>query len=164
MTRRQINFEELQQLYVLTGRGIWHLQYLESAINMLITLKKDIKYPSSVSLEEANRIHSKNKANTLGVSLKIVEEENLVSDELLGMLKDFKEERNWLVHRSLDQNGEDLYLDELRYILIKRIESFSANAIKLRKLVSDEVIDFNVSKGVSKDWINQYAEQQSNSL
>ncbi|MBK1695403.1 hypothetical protein CKO09_11740 [Chromatium weissei] len=77
MIRHQINFEELQQLYVLTGRGIWHLQYLESAINILITLKKDIKHLSSVSLEEANIIHSKNKANTLGASLKIVEKKIL---------------------------------------------------------------------------------------
>ncbi|MBK1695404.1 hypothetical protein CKO09_11745 [Chromatium weissei] len=87
-----------------------------------------------------------------------------MSDDLLGKLKEFNEERNWLVHRSLDQDGEDLYLDELRYILIKRIESFSANAIKLQKLVSEEVVEFTVSKGVDRDWINQRAEQQINSL
>lgn len=164
MTRRQINDDELNILYALIGKGIWHLQNLEDALHTYITIKRDIKVRGSIPLEKAMELLEKNRGKVLGASIKDAKEEQIFSPLLQERLEKFKEERNWLVHRSVHQNGDDLYVDELRYALMERIEAFSDEAIELQKLISKESEDFFVSQGVSKKWIEQQAAQEIKAL
>ena len=65
------------------------------------------------------------------------------------MLETFKVERDWLVHRSMDENGDDLYLNSDRSKLLRRLSKFSEDARRLQGLIAQELEDFVVSKGVS---------------
>jgi hypothetical protein len=164
MARRQINDDELNNLYALIGKGIWHLQYLEDALHTYITIKRDIKIRGSIKLEKAAELLAKNRMNVLNKSIKEAKEAQVISLSLQERLENFKEERNWLVHRSVHQNGDDLYVDELRYALMERLEAFSCEAIVLQKLIDKELEDFCVSWDISKEWIDQQSEQEIKTL
>lgn len=73
------------------------------------------------------------------------------------MLEAFKTERDWLVHRSLYENGDDLYLNSDRHMLLERLNKFSEDVKRLQRLIAEELEDFVVSKGVSRKWIHQQA-------
>ena len=157
MNRCQINNEELTTLFYLIGKGIWHLQNLEDALQTYITIKVEIKEVGVMNAEQAEDLLKKHRANTLGTLLKIAKNNNVLSEESVKRLEVFKEERDWLVHRSVHQNGKDLYLNNKRYELMERIERFSEEALALQKAVAQEFEDFSVSKGVSRKWIHDKA-------
>lgn len=164
MTRRQISAEELHLLYALIGKAIWHLQHVEDALSTCITVKRDIKIRGAKPAAEAESILARHRSNTLGTSLRMAREASVLSRPLQERLEKFKEERDWLVHRSLHQNGEDLYEDERRYPLLDRIEAFSGEALMLQRLVAAELEEFVVSQGVNRQWIESYVAQQRKKL
>lgn len=157
--RRQINDSELDVLFSLIGQSIWYLQNVEDALNTCITIKGEIKKIGTISEEEAENILTKHRRNTLGTSLRIAKEKNILSKNLLAVLYEFREERDWLVHRSVHQNGDDLYQDSKRYALILRIRKFTDDALVLQNLISKELEDFVVAQGVSKEWIYNHANE-----
>jgi hypothetical protein len=155
--RRQITEDELQILFYLIGSGIWYLQHVEDALSTYITVKAEIKEAGSVSAETAEKLLSKHRRSTLGTSIRIEKERQVLNQELLTMLEAFKVERDWLVHRSLHENGDDLYLDDDRPRLFHRLTQFSEDAKILQKLIAKDLEDFVVSKGVSRTSIHQRA-------
>lgn len=164
MNRRLIDEEELQALYASIGRGIWHLQNLEDALHTCITVKRDIRVRGTVSFEKAEAILLKHRSNALGKSLQIAREAQVLSPSLDERLKAFKEERDWLVHRSVYQNRQDLYLEDKRLELILRIQKFSEEALVLQKLIAKKLEEFVVAQGVSRKEITQVAEKNMRKL
>ena len=98
--------------------------------------------------------------DSIGTALRIARKAQILSPSLLDRLDKFKEERNWLVHRSLYRNGDDLYNDQKRYQVLNRLEAFSKEASCLRRLISDELIEFVERQGVSREWIENHAAHQ----
>jgi len=162
--RRQINAEELNILYASIGESIWHIQNLEDALHTCITIKRDIKKRGAMHSEQAEAILLKHRKNTLGNSLRISREAQVLSVELQNRLDKFKDERDWLVHRSVYQHREDLYEDKKRYTLMARIKMLSGEARALQKLVARELEDFVVAQGVSREWIENQAKQAISEL
>lgn len=158
--RRPITETELQELFRKIGKGIWYLQYVEDFLSHLITIKLDIKELGGLPMEKAEKALLKYRHNTLGKSLRIVTENKLLTDNLLRRLENFNKERNWLIHRSLYQHGDDLYLDELRYELMKRIEAFSKEALLLQKMILSELEEYSISHSINKDSIEREARKQ----
>lgn len=155
--RRPINEDELQVFFKLIGAGIWYLQHVENALNVCITVKGEIKEIGSVNAETGEGFLAKHQRNTFGTSLRIAKEMNILSVELMEQLESFKKERDWLVHKSMNQNADDLYLNSDRNLLLNRLNNFSENAQKLQNLIGKELEDFVVSKGVSREWIHKRA-------
>ncbi|MEI6030983.1 MAG: hypothetical protein WCQ20_07440 [Synechococcaceae cyanobacterium ELA739] len=153
--RQQINADELQVFFGLIGSGIWYLQHVEDALSTYITVKAEIKKRGGTSADNAKFLLSKHRRNTLGSSIRFAEDRHVLNPELLTMVKAFKLERDWLVHRSLHENGDDLYLDSDRYKLLERLAKFSEDAKRLQRVIAEELEDFVVSKGVSREWIHQ---------
>jgi hypothetical protein len=164
MGRRQINAEELNVLFTLIGEGIWHLQYLEDALHTYITVKRDVKVRGSMPPEQAEAILKKHRARTLGVSSRISREAQILSPSLQEMLDNFKEERDWLVHRCVHQHREDLYINDKRNELIRRIKRFSEEAKKIQKLIAKELEDYVVAQDVSRELINRTGYENINKL
>lgn len=160
--RRSINEDELRVFFALIGQGIWYLQHVESALATCIAVKGEIKEIGSVSQIDGNKILAKHRRNTLGTSIRIAKERGILSDELMRALGVFKEERDWLVHKSMNENGDDLYLGGARHALLTRFEEFSDHARHLQKLIAKELEDYVVSKGISRDWIHRRAMQDIN--
>jgi hypothetical protein len=153
--RRQINAEELLVFFKLIGSGIWYLQHVEDALSTYITVKAEIKDRGVTSAENAKFLLSKHRRNTLGTSIRFAKDRQVLDPELLTMLEAFKIERDWLVHRSLHENGDDLYLNSERRKLLERLNKFSEDAKRLQRLIAEELEEFVVSKGVSREWIHQ---------
>lgn len=164
MTRRQINPEELNVLYELIGKAIWHLQHVEDALATYITVKRDIKTRGGKPATEAESILAKHRTSTLGTALRASREAEVLSQSLQERLEKFKNERDWLVHRSLHQNGKDLYEDEKRYPLMQRVDEFSKEALALQRAIAAELEEFVVSQGADRQWIEAYAQQQLRNL
>jgi hypothetical protein len=152
-----MNGNELPVFFSLVGQGIWYLQHVEHALNTFLTVKGDIKEIRSVSEEEGEKILSKHRRNTLGTSMRIAKEKGVLSKELMSALNVFKEERDWLVHRSMNENGDDLYLNKDRQALFERLEEFAEQAKGLQKMIAKELEDYVVGKGVSREWIQRCA-------
>lgn len=153
--RRQINEEELQVFFKLIGSGIWYLQHVEDALSTYITVKAEIRERGSTSADNAKQLLSRHRRNTLGTSVRFARDRQVLDPELLTMLEAFKIERDWLVRRSLHENGDDLYLNSDRRRLLERLIKFSEDAKRLQRLIAEELEDFVVSKGVSREWIHQ---------
>lgn len=147
--RRQLNPDELDALYREIGKGIWHLQYVEDALCTLITLKVEVKTPGQVPHEEAQRLLAKHRRNTLGTSLRIAKESNIVTSSLEAQLAHFKEERDWVVHRSLNSHSELLYTDEGRAEMFERLEKFFSEATALQHAIVNELASYAESHGIS---------------
>lgn len=156
-SRRPINEDELQFFFMMIGSGIWYLQHVENALNTCITIKGEIKEIGGVDAEAGEAILAKHRRNTLGTSIRIAAELKVLSAELMLVLEEFKKERDWLVHRSMNQNADDLYLDSDRDALMNRLLKFSEDAKQLQKLIGKELEDFVVGKGVSREWIHKKA-------
>lgn len=145
---RQVNSEELERLYRLLGRGVWHLQYVEDALNTLITIKHDVKTPGRIPEAEARALLAKRRRNTLGTSLRLVKAECLLVPELLDALSRFKEERDWLVHRSQNTHGDLVYTDEGRIATFTRLDAFTEEARRLQNAVLEEMDRFLRAAGL----------------
>lgn len=114
---------ELRQFYSKVGECIWHLQHVENALATCLALKLDLKDSQSVNREDADRHLAKHLRNTLGTSIRIASEKQVLGKELMAALAELKEERDWLVHRSMNENGDDLYSSNARSNLLDRLES-----------------------------------------
>lgn len=155
--RRGMSEDELSLFFSLIGQGIWYLQHVENALNTFLTVKGDIKEIRSVSKDEGEKMLSKHRRNTLGTSMRIAKEKNVLGEELMSALNTFKEERDWLVHRSMNGNGDDLYLNKDRQALFERLDEFVEQARGLQKMIAKELEDYVVGKGVSREWIRRRA-------
>ena len=147
--RRQINPEELEALYHDIGKGIWHLQYVEDALSTLLALKVDVKTPGQVNHAEAVKLLAKHRRNTLGTSLRIAKENSALAADLQARLTQFKDERDWLVHRSQNTHGELLYTEVGRAETFNRVASFVSEAQALQQAIINEVASFAQSHGVN---------------
>ncbi|MGD0199960.1 MAG: hypothetical protein ABSD27_04330 [Bryobacteraceae bacterium] len=148
----------MNALYVLTGKGIWLLQHVEDALSTCITVKTGIKARGAMPEAQAEAVLAKHRSHTLGTSLRIAREGQVLSPSLQDRLEKFKEDRDWLVHRSLQEDGDDLYyIDERRHVILNRLAAFSEEAVILQRLIVAELKEFAVAQGVSRERIENYA-------
>lgn len=150
---------ELNKMYWLTGQAIWYLQQVEMGLSISITLKGEIQKRGSVPKDKADAILSKHHANTLGTSINTAKKKNIYDQLFFDRLSRFKEERDWLVHRSVRLNGEDLFVNESRDKLFRRIESFTKEAIALNGEILADLVKFSTRQGVQVGWLEAYAKE-----
>ena len=155
-----MNPSELDELYRGVGRCIWHLQYLEDVLHTLLVLKIDIREPGRVSEKEANAALAKYRRASLGTALGIAEKHGALPAGLLAKLRILKEERDWLVHRSMHQQGDTLYTDEGRTSVFSRLAKFMEESVSLKGLALEEVASFTATHGVSSVRVEAIAQQK----
>ena len=146
--RRQITSDELEHLYMSIGKGVWHLQYVEDALQTLITMKHEIRSPDRIKEQEARDILAKHRRNTFGTSLKIVGNHSLVPQPLFDQLNAFKEERDWLIHRSQNSHGDRLYTDAGRAETFARLAAFIDEASILQAALLHDIDTFLAAAGL----------------
>ena len=147
--RRQISPEELDSLYRSIGKCVWHLQYVEDALQTLLTMKVEIKFPGAVTEVEAKALLAKHRRATLGTSLRTAQKHDALRTDVMSRLSQLKEERDWLVHRSVNQDGDGLYTTEGRSAILQRLDAFVDEAISLQRALMLEVAAFVESHGLS---------------
>lgn len=158
--RRQITEEELAALYHDMGACIWHIQYLEDVLHNLLTMKVEIKEPGKVEKSVAMALLAKHRRATLGTAIRTAENFRALPQELVAQLRSLKEERDWLVHRSMHQDGDGLYTSDGRDAVFCRLALLQQKTIRIKSQLVSEVEAFCASHGISSKESNDLAEKQ----
>ena len=162
--RRQIGHEELSYLYTQIGRAIWHLQYVENSLVPLIVIKGIAKELNSI--EEKVALNHEKKLNklTLGRLIGKASDLKVIDSSFENRLREFNNERKWIVHNSLFESGDHLYTDQGRNIVFLRIENFIDEAIHLHNFIGELIVEYSVNKGMTRKSINEIAENHISKL
>lgn len=152
---KQASQEELS-LYCYVGESVSAVQHLEDALSHYIVIKKTKPWQRS----EADRLLEKHRSYTLGQAIKIAEKDSLYPESLQHELKYFLEERNWLIHKSIAQSRDKWDMNASREELIRRIKTITTKALKIQRMIENDLIIFCESNGVDmtrvRDKINKY--------
>ncbi|HVY52945.1 MAG TPA: hypothetical protein VHA13_00310 [Gammaproteobacteria bacterium] len=141
--RKKYASQNIINLYCLIGEAVCTVQLLEDALSTSITLKKEVKKPGTIPLEVANQLREKYRSYTLGNVINLIRNENLFSESLQESLKNFVLERNWLIHKSIQNENEALSESNKQ-----RIKSTSDMARALLESVETDLIQYSSSVGV----------------
>jgi hypothetical protein len=158
--RRQLTAHELDALYLSVGRSIWHIQYLEDVLHTYLTLKIEIREPGRVTAEEARELLAKHRRASLGTALGVAAKHEALKAELLTELRSLKDERDWLVHRSMHQDGDSLYTDEGRNAVFARLDALMEKTIRLKSQVLAATEAFCAGHGISSEQAEKLAREQ----
>lgn len=158
--RRQLTSDELDSLYNSVGRCIWHIQYPEDVLHTLLTMKVEIRERGRVTAEEAYELLAKHRRASLGTALGTAEKHGSLQPELLADLRKLKDERDWLVHRSMNQDGDSLYTDDGRNAVFSRLEALMQKTLHLKSKVMAETEAFCTGHGISSEQAEKLAQKQ----
>lgn len=143
-SQNEINF------YCLIGEAVYMVQILEDALSTSITLKREVKIPGAIPLEEASKRREKYRSYTLGRALQITREEKILPIPLQEALNNFVSERNWLIHKSIQNENEILSESNKR-----RIKSTCEMARVLLASVETDLMQYSSSVGVDMSGVRR---------
>jgi hypothetical protein len=161
--RRQVNAEELQDFYRRIGGAVWHLQYLEDILVNFLALKivhEQRCAGQTVGMPEAEALLTDKRRLTLGPLIESCVARKIIPRNLVARFETFKTERHWLVHRSMIENGDDLYLASTRDAVFTRIAAIQEEARSLGRVVFGDLQAWITAHGVSMEWVNRTAEHE----
>jgi len=134
--RRQISADELADLFHQAGKCLWHLLYLEHALQHLLVLKVDLAQGTGRTQQQVEEFLEKRRGATLGNAIRDAEKNEVLPSSLLKTLRNLKGERDWLIHKALNQHGDALYTSEGRDLVFSRLKKLAQDAIDLQLSVA----------------------------
>jgi hypothetical protein len=144
---KHANQDEIK-LYCLVGEALCMVQPIEDALSHSITLKKDVKKPYSMPLKKANELLEGYRFKTLGQAIKLAKKEGIYPESLVQNLEFFLSERNWLVHKCMHQNRDDMNSETSKQKLLYKIKNITEKAQTLLQCIEEELIDFSSLNGL----------------
>ena len=130
-------------LYCFLGEALLKTQMVEQALSYSITLKMN---PTETK-ERADEFLKQNQSYTLGHAIKIGIKEKLYDSLLQDELNAFLQQRNWLVHKVICGNEEDLNAGTINEEWFHKIKDISDKAESIQRVIEYDLIDFCSSKG-----------------
>lgn len=130
-------------LYCFLGEALLKTQVVEQALSHSITLKMN----PDATKERADEFLKQAQSYTLGKAIKIAIEEKLYNLSLQDELNAFLQQRNWLVHKVICGNEEDLNAGNIKEELFHKIKSISDKAESIHRVIEYDLIEFCSSKG-----------------
>ena len=137
----QANNNEIN-LYCFVGEAVLKTQMVEQALSYSITLKMN---PTEIK-ERADEFLKQNQSYTLGKAIKIAIKEELYNLSLQDELNAFLQQRNWLVHKVISGNEEDLNAGNIKEELLDKIKAISDKAESIQRAIEYDLIDLCSSK------------------
>ncbi|MFC7774000.1 hypothetical protein [Flavobacterium sp. GCM10027622] len=141
-TKIPANQDEIN-LYCFLGEALLKTQMVEQALSHSITIKMN---PAETK-EKADEFLKQNQSYTLGQAIKIAIKQKLYNSSLQDELNAFLQQRNWLVHKVICGNEEDLNAGNIKEELFNKIKSVSDKAESIQRTIEYDLIDFCSSKG-----------------
>ncbi|CRX38601.1 hypothetical protein [Estrella lausannensis] len=151
--------QDVKDLYCLIGEAVCMIQHLEGALSHSITLKKDVRYPHSLSKDRADICLKRNQRHTLGKAIQLAHDNDLYPETFFSELRALLDERNWLIHNFVCNNLEDMHTASKRALLIRRIKEISNKAIELQMAIEYDLIGFSESVGIDMSRVRSVMEQ-----
>lgn len=143
-------------LFTMMGQAMLNIQVLEECLGVSITMKVDVGYPRKISKAEADeKLKHRLKKYTLGGAIKEAIKNDLYSEDINSALEVFVKERNWLMHRIVDDFDTPAKWDEL----FMRITSIANEAYRIQRAIEDDLIDFSEANGLDMSSVRAVIKQ-----
>jgi hypothetical protein len=162
-----MNAEELDFFYRRIGAALWHIQYLEDVlVTFLVAVLVEQRRSSGESVAHADgkALLAQKRKVTLGPLIQSCISKKVIPPPLHARFDQFKEERHWLVHRSMVESGDELYSDAARDAVFRRIMTVQQEAIALKKLVVGDFESWMAARGVDPQAAQRMAEESIQKL
>lgn len=146
-----MSMDELADFYRRIGAALWHFQCLEDVLVNFLTVKviyERRRAGHSISDGDAQSLLAEKRKMTLGPLIDSCVSKKIISPQSQPRFETFKHERHWLVHRSMVDNADDLYLTDTRNAVFGRIIATQEEAISLKKLVFQDLESWMAAHGV----------------
>jgi len=150
---------DVASLYYILGEALCMIQLLEDALSHSITLKKDVRVPYSMPKAAAAVFLQKNRSLTFGQALKMAKKYKLCSDILLDRLAVFLAERNWLVHKCLIENIDNMHEALKREQVFYKIKTIFNTANILQRAVEEDLMHFSELRGLDMSGVRTAIER-----
>jgi hypothetical protein len=154
---RRITPNEFSELTSFVGYGIWQIQVLEQVLGSYLVMVHQIT--TDKARTEIETMFVKAAKHTLGQLFIAIRKTGGGPESLLPRLERFIVERNWLVHRSRQENRTDLYSPAKRTALRQRLCAIADEALSLMKAFQQATEDHLIGQGVTKTEIDARAKQ-----
>ncbi len=155
-----MNEHELAYFYRRIGAAIWHVQYLEDILVNFLCLKTVHERRCSgatISMPDAEALIAEKRKLTLGPLIESCTGRKIIQPQSRTRFDAFKIERHWLVHRSMTESGDDLYLETTRDAVFSRIAAIQAEAQSLGSVMFQDLESWGASHGIDLDTVNSQA-------
>ena len=155
-----MNADQLAEFYRRVGAAIWHVQYLEDVLVTFLTMKIiHERRCAGDTIGDCQELLADKRRMTVGPLIKSCGRRKIIPPEHSPRFESFKLERHWLVHRSLVENGDDLYPLSTRNAVFGRIAAIQEEAISLKKIVAQDLEVWAAAHGADLEAAHKQAKE-----
>jgi hypothetical protein len=104
---------------------------------------------------QAEGILERYRTYTLGKAINLAKSKSLFSSSIQLELNGFLVERNWLVHKSIAHNRDDLTVVSKRNSLIQRVKQITDRAMAIIHLLEEDLMNYCTSKGADMSKVRE---------
>ena len=155
--------EDVDTLYRLLGKALWHLQHLENIVASFTAFKiLQAKREKGKKISEAfaKDILANQQRGTLGPIIGAAKQHGSIPGPFAIRFEGFLEERNWLIHRCVKSEYLSLRNSSSKDELFNRIKKFSNEAINLQNEIHMLFESWYEGKGYNFAEAYKLAEEQ----
>lgn len=155
--------EDVDQLYMLIGKAVWHLQHLENIVASFTVVKiLQAKRAKGEKWAEANvaKVMEKQKKQTLGPLISAAKSHKTIPPPLAKRFDELLVERNWLIHKCVTDEYLSLRNQPEKQRLFARIDDFAEEAIALQNEVHGLFEQWFIGLGYDLGKAYEHAERQ----
>lgn len=156
-TARLKKADDLAELHQRVGFTLWQLQTLEEVAAQYFVLSTQAT--NGMGEMAGNALLSKARKSTFGGTIAKMAKSGVLDEKLHSKLLEILDQRNWLVHRSLNDSYYALqdYVALLK--LVTRIENIAREAMVLMKNIASLAEVFVKDRGISSMEIDRMTKE-----
>ena len=155
--------DDVDQLYMLIGKAVWHLQHLENIVASFTAFKiLQAKRAKGEKLSAANvaKVIEKQKEQTLGPLISAAKSHKTIPPPLAKRFDELLAKRNWLIHKCVTDEYLSLRNQLEKQRLFASIDSFSEEAIALQNETHSLFEKWFIDLGYDLGKAYEHAERQ----
>ena len=154
-----IDIDELEYLHQKIGYAVWYIQDFENVLTHYLVMVH--KLPIGTPVEIATNVLKKTKKGTLGFLMAEFKRSCEVKPDFEVRLDCFLDERNWLIHRSKNEERATVYNPDKSKLLklFTRLEALAEEAIALTSEFGDLLTESLKKKGMDMEQVKREAQK-----
>jgi hypothetical protein len=161
---RDLTSAEKADLFMRIGAVVWFFQYLEDVLVTFLVMKigyERRRAGTPFSPEEAEEFLADRRRNlTFGPLVDSCVAKDVIRKEWVDRFSNLKNERHWLIHRSIVENADhDMHHEQKRPALLARVGAIRAETMALCRLVDDALSAWANDHGVDVEEAERIAER-----
>lgn len=128
--------ENVDHLYRLIGKAVWHLQHLENVVASFTAFKilqTQRDKGKRLLQSDVESVLGKQRGQTLGPLIGTAKANKTIPKRLIDRFDVLLKDRNWLIHRCGTEEFLSLRNDRERQRLYQRLDDFSEETIELHE-------------------------------